>query len=343
MDRQDIYLQKPLHSTNAILLKVMQKINSNKDVLAVKKPELLVTAGSIEELRKLIEAGADAVCIGHAKYGMRLPGSFSLEELGQAIQEAHAQHAKVYVVMNNIMHNEGLAELPDYLKQLKKFGADAVVFGDPALLIAARQAEVSIPLHWNPEMTATNHASANYWAGKGATRVVLARELNMEQVLDMKRYLTIEIQVQVHGITNIFHSKRNMVSNYRAHQGQEISTEQFAMEQGLFLVEEERKDGKFPIFEDVNGTHIMSAEDICMLENLHELMEGQIDSFKIEGLQKSIDYNEAVVRAYRKAIDAYVLSPAEYSFDSEWLATIEQLQPQDRALSYGFFYKEQVY
>jgi putative protease len=309
----------------------------------VKKPELLVTAGSIEELRQLIKAGADAVCIGHVKYGMRLPGSFALEELNEAIQEAHKLNAKVYVVMNNIMHNDGLAELPDYLKQLQIFGADAVIFGDPALLIAARQAEVSIPLHWNPEMTATNYASANYWEGKGATRVVLARELNMEQVLDMKRNVNMEVQVQVHGITNIFHSKRNMVSNYRAHQGQEYSTEQFVMEQGLFLVEEERKDGKFPIFEDQNGTHIMSAEDICMLENLHELIEGQIDSFKIEGLQKTIAYNAAVVHAYRSAIDAYLLHPAEYVFDPRWLESIEQLQPLDRPLSFGFFYKEQVY
>jgi putative protease len=309
----------------------------------VKKPELLVTAGSIQELRQLVRAGADAVCIGHTRYGMRLPGSFELEELRQAIEEAHTQAAKVFIVMNNIIQNEGLAELPSYLKQLQNFGADAVVFGDPALLIAARKAEVSLPLHWNPEMTATNYTSANYWAGKGATRVVVARELNMEQILEMKRNVEMEVQVQVHGMTNIFHSKRNMVSNYRAHQGQDYFADQFALEQGLFLVEEERKDGKFPIFEDENGTHIMSSEDICMLENLHELMEGHIDSFKIEGLQKSIAYNEAVVRAYRKVIDAYMANPMEYSFDPKWLEPIEQLQPQDRPLSFGFFYKEQVY
>jgi putative protease len=309
----------------------------------VNKPELLVTAGSIQELRQLIGAGADAVCIGHARYGMRLPGGFDLEELRQAIEAAHSQAAKVYIMMNNIMQNEILAELPDYLKQLQIFGADAVVFGDPALLLAARQAEVSLPLHWNPEMTATNYASANYWAGKGAARVVVARELNMEQILDMKRNAVMEVQVQVHGMTNIFHSKRNMVSNYRAHQGQNYSTDQFALEQGLFLVEEERKDGKFPIFEDENGTHIMSSEDICMLENLHELMEGNIDSFKIEGLQKSVGYNEAVVRAYRKVIDVYMANPMEYNFDPAWLEPIEQLQPQDRPLSFGFFYKEQVY
>jgi putative protease len=325
------------------LLKATLKINQAKDVQGVKKPELLVTAGSIEEMRVLINAGADAVAIGHAKYGMRLSGSFSIDELEQAIREAHEQEIKVYIVMNNIMHNAILAELPAYLRILQQFGADAVIFGDPALIIAAREAEVTIPLHWNPEMTATNYASANYWAGKGAVRVVLARELNMEQVLEMKVYVKMEVQVQVHGITNIFHSKRSMVSNYRSHQGKETVNQSFGLDQGLFLVEEERKDGKFPIFEDENGTHIMSAEDICMLENLHELMEGQIDSFRIEGLLKPCAYNEAVVRAYREAIDTYSLNPSEYSFNPEWLESIEQLQPQDRPLSYGFFYKEQVY
>jgi putative protease len=211
------------------------------------------------------------------------------------------------------------------------------------VLIAARQANVKLPMHWNPEMTATNYASANYWANKGATRVVAARELNMEQILEIKRNVAMEVQIQVHGMTNIFHSKRKMVSNYRLHQGKDFVEEEVALDQGLFLVEEERKDGKFPIYEDRNGTHIMSCEDICMLENLHELMDGHIDSFKIEGLLKTTAYNEAVVRSYRQAIDAYAAGPTDYGFDPQWLEAIEQLQPEDRPLSYGFFYKEQVY
>lgn len=336
-------MPRPLQSTNVILRKAQPKTKVTKDVQRVKKPELVVTAGSIEEIRTLIQAGANAVLIGDAKYGMRLPGSFTSDELEEAILEVHRLAAKAYVVMNNVLHNDILSELPAYLRLLQQFAADGVVFGDPAILIASRIAGVSIPMHWNPEMTATNYVSANYWAGKGATRVVAARELNMEQILEMKLRAKLEVQVQVHGMTNIFHSKRKMVSNYRAHQGQEEPNRQFDLSQGLFLVEEERKDGKFPIFEDINGTHIMSAEDICMLENLHELMDGGIDSFKIEGLQKSIAYNAAVVRAYRQVIDVYSLAPSDYIFDPEWLAEIEQLQPQDRALSFGFFYKEQVY
>ncbi|WP_409341586.1 peptidase U32 family protein [Paenibacillus sp. MBLB4367] len=308
-----------------------------------KKPELLTTAGSIKELERLIEAGADAFVIGEQRYGMRLAGDFAPEQVAEAVKLAHGAGAKIYVAANNIMDNAVLPELPGYLSQMETCGADAIVFGDPALLLAARDAKVKFPFHWNPEMTATNYATANYWAAKGATRVVLARELNMEQVLEFKRNAKIEVQVQVHGITNIFHSKRKMVQNYFDHLGRPVKDAEIGKERGLFLLEAERQDEKYPIYEDRNGTHIMSSDDVCMLESLHELMEAGIDSLKIEGLMKDVAYNEAVVSAYRKAIDAYFADPEGYAFQEEWLQEIERIQPGERPLSFGFFYKEQVY
>lgn len=310
----------------------------------MKKPELLATAGSQEELVRLIEAGADAVQIGEQRYGLRLSGNIERSALKEAVSEAHKRGAKVYVVANAIMDNRILPELPDYLQSVGDSEADAVVFGDPSVLIAAKQAGVAIPLHWNPEMTATNYAAANYWGKKGATRAILARELNMEQVLEFKKQCAIEVQVQVHGATNILHSKRRLVTNYFHHLGQtESNPADAGMEKGLFLKEEERPEERFPIFEDANGTHIMSSDDICMLENLHELIEGGIDSFKIEGLLKPLAYNETTVRVYRQAIDTYVSDPDRYNFRQEWLEAIERMQPEDRPLSFGFFYKEQVY
>ena len=136
-------------------------------------------------------------------------------------------------------------------------------------------------------MTSTNYATANYWAKQGATRVVLARELNMEQVLAFKEQAELAVEVQVHGITNIYHSKRELVKNYIEHQGKDAAVQDRSIERGLFLIEHERRDQRYPVYEDSNGTHIMSSEDICMLENLPELMDGQIDSLKIEGLLKS--------------------------------------------------------
>jgi putative protease len=152
-----------------------------------------------------------------------------------------------------------------------------------------------------------------------------------------------EVEVQVHGITNIYHSKRELVKNYMQHQGNDASSQNRSMNRGLYLIEQERQDQSYPVYEDRNGTHIMSSEDICMLENLPELLEGSIDSFKIEGLLKSAEYNETVVRSYRAAIDAFIADPSGYSFNPEWLERIQRLQDPERELSYGFFYKEQVY
>lgn len=310
----------------------------------VKKPELLVPAGSLEEMARLLAAGADAVQIGEGKYGMRLPGDMTIGEIREAVAVARRQSAKVYVLANNLLDQAVLPELAEYIRAVADAGADALVFGDPAVLLVAREAGVDIPFHWNPEMTATNWQTANYWGRRGAVRAVLARELNMEQVLEFKRRATVEVQVQVHGIANIFHSKRRMVANYFAHQGKSCDqATDAAMEKRLFLIEEERRDERYPIYEDRNGTHIMSADDLCMIENLHELMEGGIDSFKIETLMKPLAYNEVVVRAYRQAIDAYAADPEGYVFQPEWLEAIERVQPEDRPLSYGFFYKEQVY
>ncbi|MFC5447186.1 peptidase U32 family protein [Paenibacillus aestuarii] len=309
----------------------------------MKKPELVVSCGSLDELKRLIEAGADAVIVGEERFGLRLPGNVMLDEIQLGVVWAHERNAKIYVAVNNIFDNHSLAALTDYLKQLQQFGVDGVIFGDPAVLMAARELPGPLKLHWNAEMTSTNYATANYWGQHGAKRVVLARELNMEQVLSFKQHCQLEVEVQVHGITNIYHSKRELVKNYIEHQGKTASSEDRSMERGLFLIEHERRDQRYPVYEDRNGTHIMSSEDICMLENLPELMDGEVDSLKIEGLLKSEAYNETVVRSYRAAIDAYAADPEGYEFNQEWLDAIAALQDPDRELSFGFFYKEQVY
>lgn len=309
----------------------------------MKKPELVVSCSSVAELKKLIQAGADAVIIGEERFGMRLPGEMKLEEIQEAVSWAHEQKAKVYVAVNNIFDNYSLEGLYDYLAALQNYGVDAVIFGDPAVLMTVRSLPKPIPLHWNAEMTSTNYATANYWAKQGATRVVLARELNMEQVLAFKAKAEPTVEVQVHGITNIYHSKRELVKNYIEHQGKVSAAQDRSMERGLFLIEHERRDQRYPVYEDSNGTHIMSSEDICMLENLPELMDGHIDSLKIEGLLKSSVYNETVVKSYRAVIDAYAANPEGFVFQQEWLDAIAALQDPERELSYGFFYKEQVY
>ncbi|MEK3824931.1 peptidase U32 family protein [Paenibacillus sp. FSL K6-1558] len=306
------------------------------------KHELLVTAANVTEARALLQAGADALLIGDDRFGMRLPGNFSLEETAEVVAMATKHEARVIVSMNNLMSNELLKELPDYVQALGRIGVHAVEFNDPSVLAAIKEHAQHIHLHWNAEMTSTNYATANYWGTKGASRVVLARELNMDEITEMVPFLKVEAQVQVHGMTNIYHSKRSLVQSYMAHQGRPVEGH-LGKERGLFLIEAERRDEKFPIYEDINGTHIMSSEDICILEDLHLMMEAGVHSFKVEGILKSLAYNEAVVRAYRKAIDLYEADAEAYAYDEEWLREVRELQDPERELSFGFFYKEQVY
>ncbi|RUT28755.1 U32 family peptidase [Paenibacillus zeisoli] len=307
------------------------------------KPELLAAAGSLQEVKEYIAAGANAVLIGEERFGTRLPGNMNIADISEAVRAAHADQAKVYVSVNNLISNEILDELSGYVQALAAAGVDGIEFGDPAVLRAVQQYAPSLNLHWNAEMTSTNYATANYWGSKGAVRVLLARELNMDELTEMKPHLQIEAEVQVHGMTNIYHSKRKLVQSYMTHQGRPVQGENLGQDRGLFLIEAERQDEKFPIFEDSNGTHIMSSDDICILEDLHILLGAGMDSLKIETILKPISYNRTVIQVYRTAIDTYFEDPEGYEFQETWMDTIREVQDPERELSFGFFYKEQVY
>jgi putative protease len=192
-------------------------------------------------------------------------------------------------------------------------------------------------------MTGTNSSAASYWGRRGAARAVVARELNEEEIGDLKSKAEMEIQIQVHGMTNIYHSHRNLVQSYLEHLGKEAALVRKGADEGLFLVEAERPDERFPVYEDGNGTHVMSPDDICLLEALPELIQAGVDSFYIESLLKSEDYNETVLRSYRAALDLWQRDAAAYKFNPGWLSAIQKLQSSERELGFGFLYKEQVY
>ncbi len=306
-------------------------------------PELLVSAGSIEQLERYIQAGASAVLIGEAKFAMRQPGDIGADQLQEAVAAAHRLGAKAYVNVNKLFRNDELQALPAYLRAVQEAKADGIVFGDPAVLLNAREHAPELKLHWNAEMTGTNSSAASFWARRGAVRMVAARELNGEEIADLRSHIDIELQVQVHGMTNIYHSHRNLLESYVQHIGRDATLIRKGPDQGLFLVETERPDEKFPVYEDANGTHVMSPDDICLLEALDELIEAKVDSFYVEPLLKSEEYNVAVLKCYRAALDAWQQDPGVYRFKDEWLTPIRNLQNPDRELGFGFLYKEQVY
>ncbi|TWI56306.1 peptidase U32 family protein [Halalkalibacter nanhaiisediminis] len=308
-----------------------------------KKPELLVTPKDLDAVTRLFDAGADAIIIGEERYGLRLPGDFLREEIKQATAIAHERGKKVYVAMNALFHNETVRELADYVSFLKEVAVDAIVFGDPAVLMTVREVAPDMKLYWNTETTATNWFTANYWGRKGAKRAVLARELSMDEIVEIKENAEVEVEVQVHGMTCMFQSKRTLIGNYMQFQGKKLEVERRDKDRNMLLFDEER-DARYPIYEDANGTHIMSPNDICIIDELEEIIDAEVDSFKIDGILKSTEYMEKVTALYREAIDLCVDNREKYEERKEqYVETIEEIQPQYRKLDTGFFFKETVY
>lgn len=308
----------------------------------MKKPELLVTPLDLTNMKDLIDAGADAFVVGEERYGLRLAGEFKKDEVKAAIALAHTHGKKVYVAMNALFHNEKVDELSEYLQFLNEAEADAVIFGDPAVLMAAKEVSPAMPLHWNTETTATNYYTCNYWGRKGSKRAVLARELNMDAIVEIKENAEVEIEVQVHGMTCMFQSKRSLLGHYFEYQGKQMEVAK-GKERAMILHDKERSN-KYPVYEDENGTHIMSPNDMCIIDELEEMIDAEVDSFKIDGVLQTPEYIVEVTKRYRKAIDLCVDDRDAYEdIKEDLLSEMEELQQDHRPLDTGFFFKETVY
>lgn len=309
----------------------------------MKKPELLVTPTKVEDIIPLSQVGADAFVVGEEKFGLRLAGEFSRDDVARGIELAHERGKKVYVAVNAIFHNDKIEELYDYIKFVRDVKADAIIFGDPAVLMIAREVAPDMRLHWSTETTGTNWYHCNYWGRKGASRAVLAREINLDAVIEIKEHAELEIEVQIHGMTAMFQSKRTLLGNYFEYQGKNLKIENRQMNKNMFLYDKER-DNKYPIFQDSNGTHIMSPADVCMIDELGEFIDNKIDCLKIDGVLKTSEYIIRVTELYRQAIDLYIEDPDKYEEEKDhFYKEIEKIQPEHRPLDTGFFFKETVY
>lgn len=311
---------------------------------SVKKPELLVTPQSVEHVEALLAAGADAFVLGEQQFGLRLAGEFNVAQVEEATAIIHEAGKKVYVAVNAIFHNDRLEALEAYLKEMQRIGVDALLFGDPAVVMAVRELEITIPLHWSPETIATNWFQVNYWGERGSKRAVVARELSLDEVLEIKENTEHEIEVQVHGMTCMFQSKRSLLGNYFLYRDEVMEIENRKENKHMFLHDKERKN-KYPIYEDLNGTHIFSPNDMCVIDELTDLFEAGIDSLKIDGVLHSFDYVVKVTSLYRQAIDAF-FDKGEEAYEEikdNLLEQIEEIQPALRPLDTGFIFKETVY
>jgi len=305
--------------------------------------ELLVTPKSVQHAKQLLNNGADAVVVGEQRFGLRLAGEFPLDDIQELTAYAHSLKKKVYVSMNALFHNDRVDALAPYMRGLNEIQVDGIYFGDPAVIMTHREIENQVPLIWNPEQTATNYFTANYWGERGASRAYLARELSLDELIEVKENATLAIEIQIHGMSCMFQSKRQLLGHYYLHEGKVLQVENRDQKDAMLLYDKEREN-RYPIYEDLNGTHIFSPNDMCMIDELEEILEAEFDAIRIEGILHSEAYTTEVTKLYRKALDLFDESPKVYREQkNELFQQLEQLQPSHRPLDTGFFFKESVY
>ena len=304
------------------------------------KIELLAPAGDLEKFKMAINYGADAVYLAGEAFGMRTASkNFSFDDLKEATKYAHDRNKKIYITVNILPHNEDLIGLDDYIKQLIDIGIDALIVSDPGIYSIIREIDENIEVHWSTQASVTNYKTVKFWENMGVDRVVLARELSLEEIKNIKTNVpNITLENFVHGAMCISYSGRCLLSNYMIGRDANRGDCAHACRWKYNLVEEKRPGEYFPIVEDEKGTYIYNSKDLCMIDSIPDLIDAGIDSFKIEGRVKSSYYVATVIRAYRIAIDAYYEGNYNDELVKELLSEIRKASHRD--FTKGFYYKK---
>ncbi len=306
----------------------------------MRKPELLMPAGSLDVLRTAVVYGADAVYIGGEAFGLRAKAhNFSPEEMREGIRFAHDRGVKVYVTANILAHNQDLAGVEEYFEQLKSVGPDALIISDPGVFAVARRVLPQVEVHISTQANNTNYGTYLFWHELGARRVVSARELSLEELKEIRGRIPedMEIETFVHGAMCISYSGRCLLSNFFTGRDANQGACTHPCRWKYAVVEETRPGEYMPVYENDRGTFIFNSKDLCMVEHIPELMEAGIDSFKVEGRMKTALYVATVARAYRKAIDDYREGPQVFQKNLEWYKE-EIGKCTNREFTTGFFF-----
>ena len=303
-------------------------------------PELLIPASSLEVLKTAVMFGADAVYIGGEAFGLRAKAkNFSMEDMREGIAFAHEHDVKVYVTANILAHNDDLEGVREYFQELKEIKPDALIIADPAIFEIAGEICPEIERHISTQANNTNYGTFNFWHKLGATRVVTARELSLEEIREIRANIPddLEIETFVHGAMCISYSGRCLLSNFMVGRDANRGACTHPCRWKYSIVEETRPGEVMPVFENERGTYIFNSKDLCMIEHIPELLESGIDSLKIEGRMKTALYVATVARTYRKAIDDYQKDPKLYEENMPWY--LEQISNCTyRQFTTGFFF-----
>lgn len=310
----------------------------------MKRPELLSPAGNFEKMRSAILYGADAVYLAGEIFGMRAAAdNFSIEELREAVKYAHERNVKVYLTLNTMPREYEYPLLEGYLNDLKDIGIDAMIIADIGVLMLVKSIIPNMEIHISTQANAVSAADCRAWYSLGAKRVVLARELTLDEIKSIKASIPedLELECFIHGSMCISYSGRCLLSGQIV--GRDANRGMCAQPcrwnytiRGYEISEEKRPDSSLPI-EEVNGeTFIMASRDTCTIEHVPELIEAGIDSFKIEGRMKSAYYTAVVTNTYKMAIDSYF--SGEYKYNPLWYKELESVSHRDYAT--GYYYSD---
>lgn len=305
----------------------------------MKKPELLAPAGNLEKLKKAFIYGADAVYIGGEEFSLRVAAdNFSVNDIYEGVEFAHRRGGKVYLTANVVPHNRDIDDYARYLTEVKDTGIDAVILSDLGMFAVTRELAPDLDIHVSTQANNVNYRSAAQWYTMGAKRVILAREMSLAEIREIRERTqpSLELEAFVHGAMCISYSGRCLLSNYMAGRDSNRGNCAHPCRWKYYLMEENRPGEYMPVYENERGTFIYNSKDLCMIEHVPELIGAGLTSFKIEGRVKSEFYVATVVGAYRRAIDACFADPAHYQTDPAWMEELKKVS--HRGYTTGFYF-----
>ncbi len=311
------------------------KLMIEESLKKYKKPELVSPAGSLDKLKTAIEYGADAVYAGGKDFNLRnSAANFSLDEIGAAVEYVHERGKKLYIALNIFAHNCHIHKAEQYLKELSEHDIDAFIVSDPGVLSLVREIIPEANIHISTQANCTNTKAADFWYRQGVKRVVLARELSLNEVAEVSNNSNCTTEVFVQGAMCLSYSGRCYLSAYMANRGANLGDCAQSCRWKYSLVEEERPNEYYPIVEDGEFASVMSSRDLCMIQHIPELISAGVDAWKIEGRMKSQYYVATVTRVYREAIDMFFGNKA-YEYQDRWLEELGKIS--NRGYNTGFF------
>ena len=305
----------------------------------MKKVELLAPAGNLDKLKMATLYGADAVYIGGKSFGLRAQSdNFSIDEMKEGIKHCHDLGKKVYLTLNSIVHNEELEPLKEYMKEISDLELDALIISDPGVFSMARELLPHIDIHISTQANNTNYKSVEFWTKLGASRVVLARELSLEEIsyIHQNSCKKTQLEVFVHGAMCISYSGRCLLSTYMTGRDSNRGNCAQPCRWNYHLMEETRPGEYMNVLEDKKGTYVFNSKDLCMLPHLPQIIDAGAVSLKIEGRMKSSYYVATIIKAYRTALDNYYKDPNNYTFNSSLLDEVFKVSYRDYTTGFYF-------